>query len=171
MILSQILTLYLQTESSNNAEVHLTSLAIIPLLAFVLCHLQPMATRSLQTVAAPAAVFRYSFPAALGTAALLPFLTTFQLPTLLDMVTPLLTYYTFSGKLHVGAPSRTPAARLVRTYMKTILSNPESRKIFYFLMLNLAYMFVQMLYGVWTNSLGLISDGESRCCTWLQSLT
>jgi zinc transporter 5/7 len=44
--------------------------------------------------------------------------------------------------------------------MKTILSNPESRKIFYFLMLNLAYMFVQLLYGVWTNSLGLISDGR-----------
>lgn len=26
-------------------------------------------------------------------------------------------------------------------------------------MLNMAYMLVQMLYGVWTNSLGLISDG------------
>jgi solute carrier family 30 (zinc transporter), member 5/7 len=44
--------------------------------------------------------------------------------------------------------------------MKTILANPESRKIFYFLVLNMAYMLVQMLYGVWTNSLGLISDGE-----------
>jgi hypothetical protein len=48
----------------------------------------------------------------------------------------------------------------MKTYLKAILSNPESRKIFYFLMLNLAYMLVQMLYGVWTNSLGLISDGE-----------
>lgn len=28
-------------------------------------------------------------------------------------------------------------------------------------MLNMAYMLVQMLYGVWTNSLGLISDGLS----------
>ncbi|PPQ94644.1 LOW QUALITY PROTEIN: hypothetical protein CVT25_009375 [Psilocybe cyanescens] len=53
---------------------------------------------------------------------------------------------------------RTPASRLIRSYLKTILSNPESRKIFYFLMLNLCYMLVQMLYGVWTNSLGLISD-------------
>lgn len=48
----------------------------------------------------------------------------------------------------------------MRSYLKTILSNPESRKIFYFLLLNLCYMLVQMLYGVWTNSLGLISDGE-----------
>jgi zinc transporter 5/7 len=55
-------------------------------------------------------------------------------------------------------PTRTPTARLIRSYIKTILSNPESRKIFYFLMLNLSYMGVQMLYGVWTNSLGLISD-------------
>jgi zinc transporter 5/7 len=57
-------------------------------------------------------------------------------------------------------PPRTPTARLVKSYLKTILSNPESRKIFYFLMLNLCYMLIQMLYGVWTNSLGLISDGE-----------
>ena len=27
-------------------------------------------------------------------------------------------------------------------------------------MLNMCYMLVQMLYGVWTNSLGLISDGK-----------
>ena len=54
---------------------------------------------------------------------------------------------------------RTPTSRLIRSYLKTILSNPESRKIFYFLLLNMCYMLVQMLYGIWTNSLGLISDG------------
>ena len=58
-----------------------------------------------------------------------------------------------------SGPPRTPASRLLKAYLKTILANPESRKIFYFLMLNLSFMFVQMLYGVWTNSLGLISDG------------
>ena len=51
------------------------------------------------------------------------------------------------------------STRLARAYLKDILSNPESRKIFYFLMLNMCYMLVQMLYGIWTNSLGLISDG------------
>jgi len=60
-----------------------------------------------------------------------------------------------------AAPPRTPTARLLKSYLKTILSNPESRKIFYFLCLNMCYMLVQMLYGVWTNSLGLISDGMS----------
>ena len=44
-------------------------------------------------------------------------------------------------------------------YYETVMSNPESRKIAYFLMLNLAYMGVQITYGIWTNSLGLISDG------------
>lgn len=58
-----------------------------------------------------------------------------------------------------AGPPRTPTARLLKSYLKTILSNPESRKIFYFLCLNMCYMLVQMLYGVWTNSLGLISDG------------
>ncbi|OAD00393.1 hypothetical protein MUCCIDRAFT_15957, partial [Mucor lusitanicus CBS 277.49] len=39
-----------------------------------------------------------------------------------------------------------------------ILGNQDSKQIFYFLLLNLSYMFVQLAYGVWTNSLGLISD-------------
>jgi zinc transporter 5/7 len=47
-----------------------------------------------------------------------------------------------------------------RPHLQTILRTPTSSKIFYFLLLNLAYMGVQMVYGVWTNSLGLISDGE-----------
>lgn len=53
----------------------------------------------------------------------------------------------------------TPISRVIRSYMKAIMENAESRKIFYFLMLNLSYMLVQMVYGIWTNSLGLISDG------------
>lgn len=71
-----------------------------------------------------------------------------------------------SGASHVRVISSSeltktqPTSRLLRSYLKTILANPESRKIFYFLMLNLCYMMVQMLYGVWTNSLGLISDGR-----------
>ncbi|KAK4687231.1 solute carrier family 30 (zinc transporter), member 5/7, partial [Tremellales sp. Uapishka_1] len=45
-----------------------------------------------------------------------------------------------------------------RPHLQTILNTPASSKIFYFLLLNLAYMGVQMVYGMWTNSLGLISD-------------
>jgi solute carrier family 30 (zinc transporter), member 5/7 len=81
-------------------------------------------------------------------------------PSFTDMVVGGLLFY---GMYPVALssltiPTRTPTARLIRSYLKTILSNPESRKIFYFLMLNLSFMGVQMLYGVWTNSLGLISD-------------
>ncbi|GET00019.1 zinc transporter 5 [Rhizophagus clarus] len=46
----------------------------------------------------------------------------------------------------------------ISLFIKTILGNHDSRQIFYFLLLNLSYMLVQMFYGVWTNSLGLISD-------------
>ncbi|GAA5874053.1 hypothetical protein JCM16303_002674 [Sporobolomyces ruberrimus] len=48
--------------------------------------------------------------------------------------------------------------RHFRATIKTILASAESRRIYYFLCLNLAFMFVQMAYGIWTNSLGLISD-------------
>ncbi len=47
-----------------------------------------------------------------------------------------------------------------RPHLQTILHTPTSKRIFYFLLLNLAYMGVQMGYGVLTNSLGLISDGK-----------
>ncbi|KAJ9475806.1 putative zinc transporter MSC2 [Pseudozyma hubeiensis] len=45
-----------------------------------------------------------------------------------------------------------------RRTIKIIMATPDSRKIFQFLLLNLAFMGVQLLWGVWTNSLGLISD-------------
>ena len=44
----------------------------------------------------------------------------------------------------------------IRRMINVILSNNESRRIFLFLCLNLAFMFVQLVWGVWTNSLGLI---------------
>ncbi|XP_045581071.1 proton-coupled zinc antiporter SLC30A5 isoform X2 [Procambarus clarkii] len=45
------------------------------------------------------------------------------------------------------------------TTLKLILSNRNSRTIFYFLCVNLCFTFVEFAYGMWTNSLGLISDG------------
>lgn len=50
------------------------------------------------------------------------------------------------------------SAMQLRRMIKAILANSNSRRIFLFLCLNLAFMGVQMLWGVWTNSLGLISD-------------
>lgn len=50
------------------------------------------------------------------------------------------------------------AATSARRTVKIILASPDSRKIFQFLVLNLAFMGVQLVWGVWTNSLGLISD-------------
>jgi zinc transporter 5/7 len=49
--------------------------------------------------------------------------------------------------------------RVAKQSLEIILNNNDSKQIFYFLLLNLSYMFVQLAYGVWTNSLGLISDG------------
>lgn len=49
-------------------------------------------------------------------------------------------------------------AKASQDAVQTILANEDSRKIFQFLVLNLTFMFVQLIWGVWTNSLGLISD-------------
>jgi len=69
-------------------------------------------------------------------------------------------YYAFKpGASSLRRRGHAPDPRvLLQSYLRIILASPESRKIFYFLLLNLLFMLVQMLYGVWTNSLGLISD-------------
>ncbi|KAH0618375.1 hypothetical protein JD844_017512 [Phrynosoma platyrhinos] len=41
---------------------------------------------------------------------------------------------------------------------RSILSDKTSRNLFFFLCLNLSFAFVELLYGIWSNSLGLISD-------------
>lgn len=41
---------------------------------------------------------------------------------------------------------------------KPIWTNKESKYILGFLILNGSYMLVQLIYGIWSNSLGLISD-------------
>ncbi|KAL5015989.1 hypothetical protein ScPMuIL_005578 [Solemya velum] len=46
----------------------------------------------------------------------------------------------------------------VSAWLRLIFSETTSRNIFLFLLLNLSFAFVELAYGVWTNSLGLISD-------------
>ncbi|XP_070563369.1 zinc transporter 7-like [Ptychodera flava] len=43
-------------------------------------------------------------------------------------------------------------------WFRAVFSDKTSRNLFLFLCLNLSFAFVELLYGVWTNSLGLISD-------------
>eukprot|EP01129_Flabellula_baltica_P011866 TRINITY_DN5266_c0_g1_i1.p1 TRINITY_DN5266_c0_g1~~TRINITY_DN5266_c0_g1_i1.p1 ORF type:complete len:660 (-),score=105.61 TRINITY_DN5266_c0_g1_i1:15-1994(-) len=46
----------------------------------------------------------------------------------------------------------------LQAFIKIIWKNKDSRNIFIFLCVNLAFMFVELVYGMLTNSLGLISD-------------
>lgn len=48
---------------------------------------------------------------------------------------------------------------IMKNIFKEIISHSDSRSIFYFLCINLSFTFVELIYGAWTNSLGLISDG------------
>ncbi|KAL4227543.1 hypothetical protein ACF0H5_012986 [Mactra antiquata] len=65
--------------------------------------------------------------------------------------------YSFTGEaLHKTSQS---VAIHLKNALRQVLDDNDSRKIFYFLCINLGFTFVEMIYGVWTNSLGLISDG------------
>lgn len=44
------------------------------------------------------------------------------------------------------------------SWRRLIFSDKNSRNLFMFLLLNLSFAFVELIYGVLTNSLGLISD-------------
>ena len=41
-------------------------------------------------------------------------------------------------------------------WFRLIFSDRNSRNLFLFLLLNLSFAFVELSYGVWTNSLGLL---------------
>eukprot|EP00794_Sanderia_malayensis_P008180 gene8180-9057_t len=43
-------------------------------------------------------------------------------------------------------------------WFKSIFAEKASRNIFCFLLLNLSFAFLELFYGIWSNSLGLISD-------------
>lgn len=54
--------------------------------------------------------------------------------------------------------SRPRIKDLLGTLVRLVMSDKDSRNLFLFLLLNLTFGVVELLYGVWTNSLGLISD-------------
>ncbi|KAF4593256.1 putative zinc transporter msc2 [Pleurotus pulmonarius] len=138
----------------------LSSLAILPVLTISLLFVTPMTTRAVGLATSAAHYVSFAYPVVALSTALFGVLAFSQLPSWTDILVTSALYYAVYplGQDALMPTSRTPTSRLIRSYLKTILSNPESRKIFYFLMLNMCYMLVQMLYGVWTNSLGLISD-------------
>eukprot|EP00096_Caligus_rogercresseyi_P012222 TRINITY_DN5058_c0_g1_i1.p1 TRINITY_DN5058_c0_g1~~TRINITY_DN5058_c0_g1_i1.p1 ORF type:complete len:346 (+),score=79.18 TRINITY_DN5058_c0_g1_i1:95-1132(+) len=46
----------------------------------------------------------------------------------------------------------------IKNVIRLILSDRNSKNLLGFLFLNLSFAFVELFYGIWTNSLGLISD-------------
>lgn len=48
---------------------------------------------------------------------------------------------------------------VVKNILREIVTHQDSRRIFYFLCVNLMFTFVELSYGAFSNSLGLISDG------------
>ncbi|KAI0716022.1 cation efflux family-domain-containing protein [Cerioporus squamosus] len=140
----------------------LTALAVLPYLAYVVLYLVPRSSVSTNIAITSPRYITSSYATTYITAMLFGFLGFGHLPRFADFVVPAMLLYgmypTTTQPSHGAASYYATTSRLARAYLKDILSNPESRKIFYFLMLNMAYMMVQMSYGVWTNSLGLISD-------------
>lgn len=46
----------------------------------------------------------------------------------------------------------------INSYIRLVFSDRNSRNLFLFLLLNFSFAFIELFYGVWNNSLGLISD-------------
>jgi hypothetical protein len=70
-------------------------------------------------------------------------------------------FYKFSAnavRLHTKKPQRSRLVNGVVQYLQFIMANKDSRYLFFFLLANLAFMVVELIYGLISNSLGLISD-------------
>ncbi|XP_053552549.1 zinc transporter 7, partial [Bombina bombina] len=55
-------------------------------------------------------------------------------------------------------PPKFSLVQKVSGWARSIFSDSTSRNLFCFLCLNLSFAFVELFYGIWSNSLGLISD-------------
>ena len=53
---------------------------------------------------------------------------------------------------------------MLSDFFNTIWSDPNSKKILLFLILNFGFMGVELLYGYLSNSLGLIGDSFHMLC-------
>ncbi|KAL4063204.1 cation efflux protein [Scleroderma citrinum] len=138
----------------------LLSLAVLPLLTYIMVFLTPDTNTNQYNPSQASQVFLLTYPLAFLVAIGLGHLGFSQSPNWTDLAVGTILYYALypSEDPALLSTPRTPLSKLIRFYLNSILSDNESRKIFYFLVLNMCYMLVQMLYGVWTNSLGLISD-------------
>ncbi|KAF5303625.1 hypothetical protein FQA39_LY09872 [Lamprigera yunnana] len=63
-----------------------------------------------------------------------------------------------SHKDTAGGGILTRIKERINGWIRLIFSDRNSRNLFLFLILNLSFAFVELSYGIWTNSLGLISD-------------
>lgn len=61
---------------------------------------------------------------------------------------------------HKDAPQSAPTKihQKLKGWVRLIFADKNSRNLLLFLILNLSFAFVELSYGIWTNSLGLISD-------------
>ncbi|KAI0691229.1 cation efflux family-domain-containing protein [Cytidiella melzeri] len=144
---------------SANLSTHSFSTIIVPLVAYSLLHNSPLLARHL-TASPTNREITISYIAMTASAVVLGFFVLSKGPRVSDIIVAGLMCYGMTSRKNPTAMQSPYAStsRVARAYLKSILENPESRKIFYFLVLNMCYMLVQMLYGIWTNSLGLISD-------------
>jgi len=62
-------------------------------------------------------------------------------------------------KLSHGGNTATQITRVFRYFLDTILADQATRRILFFLALNLSFTFVEICYGYYANSLSLMGDG------------
>jgi hypothetical protein len=79
-------------------------------------------------------------------------------PPLLSVLPAPLLYYGIYSLPHPSIPNTLYSRLRYHPLLNRVLKKDDSRKIFIFLCLNLGFMVIQMGYGIYTNSLGLVSD-------------
>jgi len=67
-------------------------------------------------------------------------------------------YMPFYGNGNISSNKKRGIFGIITTFVRTMVADPKTRSVFFFLCLNLSFTVVEAVYGIWTNSLGLFSD-------------
>ncbi|KAH9933332.1 cation efflux family-domain-containing protein [Fomitopsis serialis] len=123
---------HVMTDVAAPPSLSLTSLAVVPFLAYVLLFRAPQTSKTTKSPAFPPQYYLFSYPLVVLTSLALGLFSLGRYPRLSDfLIAPLLLYGVYPRTADLSGPSPyASSSRVIKAYLKSILSNPTIHMAF-----------------------------------------